>query len=174
MGNRAWRVGHFGDAAQEMAVRLRRPAHRALHALPRVLVAHRVLGALVEHHLDVAAVGQLHVHDGFRREGVAVAVQVGIEHHAVFVDLAQSAQAEHLKAARIGEDRIGPGHELVQSAHLPDGLVSGTQVKMIGIGEQDRHAEIFGQVALRESLDRGLRAHGHEYGRFDGPVRRMQ
>jgi hypothetical protein len=36
------------------------------------------------------------------------------------------------------------------------------------------HAEIFGQVALGESFDRGLRADGHEDRRFDGPVRRVQ
>ncbi len=105
---------------------------------------------------------------------MAVPVQVRIEHHAVFVDLAQSTQAEHLKTARIGENRIGPGHELVQSAHPADGLVSGAQVEMIGIGQQDRHAEIFGQVALGESFNRGLCAHRHEHGRLDGPVRRMQ
>ena len=50
----------------------------------------------------------------------------------------------------------------------------GPQVEMIGIGQQDLHAEIFGQVALRESFDRGLRADRHEHRRFDGPVRRMQ
>jgi hypothetical protein len=52
--------------------------------------------------------------------------------------------------------------------------MSGAQVEMIRIGEQHRHAEIFGEVALGESFDGSLCAHGHEYGRFDRPVRRMQ
>ena len=37
-------------------------------------------------------------------------------------------EAEDLKAAGIGEDGAGPGHEAVQSAELPDGLVAGTQI----------------------------------------------
>ncbi len=37
-----------------------------------------------------------------------------------------------------------------------------------------RHAEIFGEVALGQSFDGGLRAHGHEDGRFDGAVRGVQ
>ena len=97
-----------------------------------------------------------------------------LKDHALLVDLAQTAQAEDLKSARIGEDRVGPGHELVQSAHLADEFVPGPQVEMIGVGQQDLHAEIFGQVALGEPFDRGLRADRHEDRRLDGPVRRMQ
>src|SRR5260370_6686006 len=42
------------------------------------------------------------------------------------------------------------------------------------MGEQGRQAEFFGEVALGESFVRGLGAHWHEYGGFDGPVRRME
>ena len=62
----------------------------------------------------------------------------------------------------------------MQSAHLTDEFVPGAQVKMIGIRQQNRHAEIVGQVALRESLDGGLGADRHEDRGFDGAVRRMQ
>ena len=49
--------------------------------------------------------------------------------------------------------------------------VPGTQIKMVGIGENDFGAEIF-QRFLRQGLDGGGGAHGHENGRFDGAVRR--
>ena len=62
----------------------------------------------------------------------------------------------------------------MQAAHLADELVPGAQVEMIGVGQQDADAEIFGQVALGEPFDRGLGAHGHEDGGFDGAVGRMQ
>ena len=62
----------------------------------------------------------------------------------------------------------------MQSAHLADQFVPGAQVKVIGVGQQDRHAEIFGEIALGEPFDRGLGADRHEYRGFDGPVRRME
>ena len=52
--------------------------------------------------------------------------------------------------------------------------MSGPQVEMIGVGQQDLHAEIFGEVALREPFDRRLCAHRHEDRRLDRAVRRVQ
>ena len=77
-----------------------------MHAFAGVLVADGVLGALVEHHEDVAAVGELRVHGGFGSEGVEVAVEVRLEDHALVGDLAQAAEAEDLEAAGIGEDGV--------------------------------------------------------------------
>jgi hypothetical protein len=45
---------------------------------------------------------------------------------------------------------------------------------MIGIGEQDAHAEFVVELARREAFDGGLRAYGHEHGGFDGSVGRVQ
>ena len=127
MGNSAWRVGDLGHPPAVMLVGLARPAHGALHALARVLVADRIFGTFVEHHADVAAEGQLRVDRGFRREGVQVAVQVRLEDHALLGDFAQAAEAEDLEAAGIGEDGVGPRHEAVQAAHVADQLVAGAQ-----------------------------------------------
>ena len=52
--------------------------------------------------------------------------------------------------------------------------MAGTEVEVVGVGQQDRNAEIFGQIALGEPFDRGLGADRHEDRCFDGPVRRMQ
>jgi len=51
-----------------------------------------------------------------------------LEHHALFGDLAQPAQAEDLEASGIGEDGPRPVHELVQAAEAADGLVPRPQI----------------------------------------------
>ena len=90
------------------------------------------------------------------------------------VTLAQIAQAEDLEAARVGEDRARPGHELVQTAQLADQLVAGTQKQVIGVGQDDLGVEFVGQVALQNAFDGGLRAHRHEDRRFDDAVRGVE
>ena len=88
-------------------------------------------------------------------------------------DLAQLAQAENLKAARVGEHGARPTDKSVQPAHAPDGLVAGAQVEVIGIAENDLRAQRFEHV-LRYGLDRSRRAHRHEDRRLDRPVRQMR
>ena len=148
-----------------------RPAHGPVHGLIGGFVAGRILQALVERHHDVAAERELHIHGGFGREQVRVAVQVRAEQHAFFCDLAQVAQAENLEAARIGEDRARPGHEAVQAAELADQLMAGPQKQVIGVGEDDFGVQLVGQIALHDALDGGLRADWHEHGGFDDAVR---
>ena len=87
--------------------------------------------------------------------------------------LRRLAQAENLKAARIGEDRARPGHESVQAAHVANQLVPGTQIEMVGIRENDLRAEVF-EILLRLAFYRCGGAHGHEGGRFDHAVRSGQ
>ena len=41
------------------------------------------------------------------------------------------------------------------------------QEKMIGVGQDDVRIQLAGQIALRDALDRGLRANRHEDRRFD-------
>ncbi len=41
---------------------------------------------------------------------------MGAERDSVFADFAQLVQAEHLKAAGVGENRSRPRHEAVQAA----------------------------------------------------------
>ncbi len=75
------------------------PAHRPLHGFPRILMAHRILRALIQHHHDVAAQRELHIHRGGRGEQMLIAIQVRLEPHAVFVNFPQPAQAEDLETA---------------------------------------------------------------------------
>ncbi len=54
----------------------------------------------------------------------------------------------------------------MQPAERADRLVSGAQIKMIGVAQQNLAADL-AQVARQHRLDRPLRAHRHEAGRFD-------
>ena len=56
---------------------------------------------------------------------------------AILGDLAHGAEAEHLIAAAIGQDRPRPVHEAMQPAQLANPLMTGTQIQMVGIAEQD-------------------------------------
>src|SRR5262249_28612732 len=80
-------------------------------------------------------------------------------------------QAEHLIAAAVGEDRLGPADEPVQSAAARDQIVAGPQVEMVGVAQQDLGADRF-EVAMRDALDGALRADRHERRRLDLTVRR--
>ena len=51
--------------------------------------------------------------------------------------------------------------------------MSGAQKQMIGVGQQDLHTQLF-QIALCKPFHRGLRADGHENGRFDRPMWRVE
>ena len=164
----------FRDAGLEMPVGLLRPAHGAMHAFTGVFVADRILGALVEHHEDVAAEGELGIDGGFGREGVGAAIEVRLKGDAMLGDFAQAGEAEDLEAARIGEDGVGPGHEAMEAAEGTDELVAGAQIEVVGVGEEDGDAKVVGEIALRESFDGGLGADGHEDGGFDGSVRRVE
>ena len=76
------------------------------------------------------------------------AIQMRAERDAFVGDLAQIAQAEDLKSAGIGENRVRPRHELVQAAHLADQFVPGPEEQVIRVAENDLRAEVF-QVLLR-------------------------
>jgi hypothetical protein len=80
---------------------------------------------LVERHDDVRPQVLLDVDRFLRREAVLAAVDVGDEGHPIGVDPADARQTEDLEAARIGQDRVVPGHEAVQAAHVADQIVAG-------------------------------------------------
>src|SRR4029077_5036115 len=61
--------------------------------------------------------------------------------------------------------------ELMQAAEFTDEFVARTQVKMIGIREDDFRAEFF-EGFLGERFDRSLRADRHKEWSFDGAVGR--
>ena len=132
-----------------------------------------MLGALVERHDDVGAQPDLGGDGALRAEEVRRAIEVRAKRHAFFRHLAQIAEAEDLEAARVGQDRMVPRHELLHAAKLSHHLDARPQIKVIGVVQQDLDAQLFQRV-LRHALDRGQRAHGHEDGRLHLAMRREE
>ena len=130
--------------------------------------------ALVELHADIGAElhGDFHVVLG-RPEHVAAVVVVDDKAHALGGELDGVVVAEHLEAARIGEDRAVPVHKLVQAAQLGDGVLAGTHGQVIGIGKHDLGAELLDSLG-RNTLHVCLGAHGHKDRRLDVAVRGVQ
>ena len=108
-----------------------------------------------------------------RREPVERAVEVAAERDAVLVDDPQVAQRDDLEAARVGQDRPVPAHEPVQAAEPRDPLVARPQVEVVGVGQDDRGADLADVVGV-ERLDRGVRADRHELRRLDDAVGQRQ
>ena len=96
---------------------------------------------------------------------------MGAEAYSLISHPSQFGKAEDLIAAGIREDGARPGHEFVQPAEFADQFVPGTQIKVIGIREDDFRAELFERL-IAQAYYGGLRAHGHEEGRFDRAVGR--
>ena len=101
------------------------------------------------------------------------AVQMALEGHAFFLDLADAGKGEYLKPAAVGQDGLGPGHELMQAARLADQVFAGAKVQVIGVGEHDLRADLQ-HFPGGHGLDGGHGAHGHIHGRVDVAVGRMQ
>ena len=62
----------------------------------------------------------------------------------------------------------------MEPTEVLDAFVTGAQKQMVGIGKNDLRVEFGFEIALRETLDGGLGANGHEYGSFDDTVGGMQ
>src|SRR6185503_5667621 len=66
-----------------------------------------------------------------------------------------------LEPARVGEHGTVPLHEFVQATQVTHQLVTGAQIKMIGVAQHQRGMDIF-EVLRGQGLDRCLRPHRRE------------
>ena len=105
------------------------------------------------------------------REFNQIAIQVRAKPCRLFADLHAGREAEHLKAAAVGENRSVPTHELVQAAKLLDNSFPRPQGQMIGVGQNHLRAGAAQHFDFH-SLHRGQRANRHERRHFDRAVRR--
>ena len=83
------------------------------------------------------------------------------EFGALFVDLGQLCEAEDLKPTAVGQHRLVPAHEFWQSAHFGHDVFTGTQVKMIGVA-QDNLSTGRIQKPRGEPFDGSASAHRHK------------
>ena len=89
------------------------------------------------------------------------AVDVALEGDAVVGNLVEISHRKNLEPAGVGEDRPRPGHEAVQIAQFRHDFFAGPQHQVISVG-QDALCAGLGHLVRRQSLDRSLRADGHE------------
>ena len=181
------------DAVDELAVgavlvvpvqAAAQPAVRALGRARGVVARHVERRALVEDEREIRAQRGLDLHRGLGRHEALGAVEVGAEAHAALLDGERSrpgaaavrraaldlvgdgavAHREDLKAARVGDDRPAPAHEVVQAAEARDALVAGVEEQVEGVAEDDVVAERR-DLGRQHPLDRRLGRQGHEGGR---------
>jgi hypothetical protein len=83
------------------------------------------------------------------------------------------AHREDLEAARVGDDRPRPRHELVQPPEPADQLVAGLDEEVKGVAEHHVEAEL-GDLGRQHALDRGARRERDERRRGHGAVPQMK
>src|SRR5205823_7575392 len=105
-----------------------------------------------------------------RSEEMTGTIQMRAKLHAALRDLAQLIQTKNLKSARVSKNTALPRHETMKSAHVADRLMTGPQIKVVGVAKKNLNAKLF-QNVLRNALHRAKRAHRHEDGSFDLTVR---
>ncbi len=143
-----------------------RPAGGQRERFRGVGLVARVGRAFVEEHRDVRAERALDFHAELGGEQHFRAVEVVLETHALFGDFAQFRQRPDLEAAGVGEHRLLPGGESMESAELADQLMAGPEPEVVGVSEDDLGAE-FLDFRRMQGFDRALGADRHEDRRFD-------
>ena len=109
------------------------PAVRAVHRRLGAVVVAGIGRAFVKGHGDIRAQRLLNLHVVFRGDEALAAVQMRTELHALLLDLAHLGERKHLKSAAVGQNRLVPVHELMQSAQLPNDFMAGSQEQVIGV-----------------------------------------
>ena len=89
-------------------------------------------------------------------------VDVATELAALFAQLADTRQREHLEAAGVGEDGAVPRVELVQSSSLVKNVETRTQIQVIGVSKDDLCLYLFAQFREVHALHRAACPYGHE------------
>ncbi len=125
--------------------------------------------ALVEGHDDIRTEPVLDRDRFLGAEEEFAAIQVGAELDSRIGDLAELGEAEDLKTTAVGQDRLVPIHELVQSAEFLEDVHAGTQEEVVGIGQDDLGAHDI-EIARGDGLDRGLGPDRHVLRCLDFPV----
>ena len=150
-----------------------RPGQGPLHRLAGLLLPDPGRGADIQGHQHVAAQELLEGHHLLGGEAAGGPVQVRAELRPLLRDPPQGGQGKDLVAPGIRKDVALPTHEGVQAAGAADHLGSGPQVQVIGVGQDDLHAQLFQPLRV-DGLDRGVGAHGHEYRGLHPAVGKVQ
>src|SRR5437868_14361527 len=100
---------------------------RQLHRLLRLRLRDAVRRTFIKGHGDVDAEPLLNVDRSLGREKVRGAVDVRTELDALFAQLPNRREGEHLKPSRIRKDGAIPRHEFMYAAQLLDQVDAGAE-----------------------------------------------
>ena len=121
---------------------------------------------MVESHDNVRAEQALNLDRALGRKHVPRSVEMAGEGHALLADLGQLAEAHHLIAAAVRQDRAFPAHEAMQATKPRHALRARAEHQVIRVAEDDVGAGRAHVLRLHR-LDRRGRADRHEGGRAD-------
>ncbi len=93
---------------------------------------------------------------------MAGTVDMGLEGAPLLSDLPYLRKRKHLETAAVREYRSVPRLKPVKSACRPEGLQTRTEIKMIGIAQDDFRVDVILEFLMVDTLDRPYRAHRHE------------
>src|SRR5882724_13377718 len=105
------------------------PLQRSFQRIPRRRLIRASGNHMIERHRDVGAERPLNLNGTLGGQLAPAAVDVTLKLDAVLVDFAKALEREDLKAARVGEQRPLPRHELVEAAELLDDVFAGPDVE---------------------------------------------
>ena len=148
------------------------PSCGAVAGIAGVVVFRRVFDAFVKRHRDGGAEVGLDAHAFFRSHENALAVDVGREVNAFFLDAAQTCEREDLESAAVGQSRLVPAGELLKTALVVNETVARTDVEVVGVREHDLAVDIHEVNGGYAALDRRAGCNVHENRGFDFAVGR--
>jgi hypothetical protein len=96
-----------------------------------------------------------------------------LELDAVLRDSPALGETEHLIPATVGQDGSIPSDKPVQASEAPDELITRSEVKVIGVAENDFGAGVL-EILEEDPFDGPLRPDRHEGGRVHDTVRRLE
>ncbi len=166
-----WRVRIVALQTLEFGLASRQPPNTAFHRFTRERFGRLPGYHVIELHNDIRAQIAFNTHHGFWRELVERPVKMTFEFDAIFGDGAKPFQRKHLKAARVGKNRLVPRHESMKATHRTNSVIRGPEVQMVRIGEDHCRTEPM-QIVGIECFDGRQCPDWHELRCFDNAVRR--
>ena len=100
-------------------------------------------------------------------------IQVRLERRTLLGDFVHVSEREYLESAAVGQDRLVPAHESMQTAQFCDQLTAGPKRQVVSVAEQDLCTGV-GNLIDCQSFDRPLGPDGHERGGFHHAMSQMQ
>src|SRR6267154_870652 len=117
------------------------PAQRSLQRIACRGLVGASRNDMIECHRDICAERPLNLDGALRSQSAPAAIDMTLKLDAIFIDFAEALEGKDLKAARVGQQRPLPRHELVQAAELRDDVLARADVEVVRVREYDLRAD---------------------------------